>query len=533
MKLSSDRAERVAYYEEKGYWKPYTLGDHLKSWSKSYTDRIAIVDSGRRLSYTELDNDVSELAAGLYELGIRKGDRVIVQLPNSIEFVETCLAMFRLGAVPIMTMPANGVLEIDAFCSLAEPVAYITTDSFLGVDYYGLVNSMMKKHACLKHLISDNGKLEGSLSLESLKKPQMDLPAPHYRDMALLLLSGGTTSGIPKLIPRTHTDYAYNTIASAEYSGFTKDTVYLATLPAAHNFPFGCPGILGTLSVGGRVVMSKTSSCDETFPLIEEERVSVTALVPALVSIWVEARQWDKSDLSSLELLQVGGAPLSDALAAEIGPSLGCTLQQVFGMGEGLLCYTHPNDTEEVILNTQGRPLSEADELRFVDAHGNDVSKGEAGELWVRGPYTIQNYYRAPEVNSAAFTEDGYYRSGDIARLTPEGNIQVLGRAKEQINRAGEKISAAEIESHLGMFQDIKEVAIVGVPDETMGERTCAFVQIVDNADLDLATIRRFLQDRGLATFKLPDQLEIVESWPLTNLGKINKRQLIAQASKG
>jgi yersiniabactin salicyl-AMP ligase len=528
IQLLSDSEQRAAYYEEKGYWKPLTLGDHLKSWGDSYGNRIALVQEGRHMSYAELNRGAAELAAGFYDLGLQKGDRVLVQLPNNIEFVLSCFALFRLGAIPILSMPANRFSEIDAFCTLAEPVAYITTNRFLGFDYHDLAHGMMAKHASLKHLISDNGEMDGSLALNSLKRSFKEMPDPHYRDPAVLLLSGGT-SGTPKLIPRTHTHYAYNATASAAICKFSKNTVYLAVLPAAHNFPFACPGILGTLSVGGRVVLSQTTSCDEAFPLIEEERVTVTSLVPALVNFWLEARKWDESDLSSLSLLQVGGAPLSEALAAEIEPVLGCRLQQVFGMAEGLLCYTHSEDADEVVLTTQGRPLSEDDELRLVDEHGNDVPAGEEGELLVRGPYTIQGYYRAPEDNERSFTPDGYYRSGDIARLTPEGNIQVIGRVKDQINRAGEKISAAEVESHLCAHPDIKEVALVGLPDEELGERSCAFVESA-NRDLDLPTIHKYLQQRGLARYKMPDQLEIVEAWPLTNVGKINKRELISKA---
>jgi yersiniabactin salicyl-AMP ligase len=477
-----------------------------------------------------LDQHADELASGLHQLGIQRGDRILVQLPNSIEFVVSCFALFRLGAIPILSMPASREADIDALCALAGPVAYITTSRFLGFDYYAMAKKIISKHASLKYLITDDDTMDGGLTLNNLKRPPCDIKGPHYRDTAVLLLSGGTT-GTPKLIPRTHTDYAYNSQASAKRCRLTDQSIYLAVLPIAHNFPLACPGVLGTLSVGGRVVLARTTSYDEAFPLIEKERVTFTSLVPALVNFWIEACEWDKSDLSSLSLLQVGGSPLNATLAAAIQPAMGCRLQQVFGMAEGLLCYTHPDDPDEVILHTQGRPLCEDDEIRIVDEQDREVSPGLEGELLVRGPYTITGYYRAPEVNRQSFTTDGFYRSGDIARMTPEGNIQIKGRVKDQINRAGEKIAAAEIEAHLRAHPDIHEVALAPIPDEQLGERSCAFI-MTSNPDLDLFTVRQFLQQRGLAPHKMPDQLESVEAWPLTHVGKINKRELISQASR-
>lgn len=277
------------------------------------------------------------------------------------------------------------------------------------------------------------------------------------------------------------------------------------------------------------MILAQTTSCDEAFPLIEEEHVTITSLVSALVNLWLEAREWDRSDLSNLRLLQVGGSPLNTSLAAKIEPIMGCRLQQVFGMAEGLLCYTHPDDPENIILHTQGRPLSTDDEIRLVDEQDNDAPPGEEGELLVRGPYTIQGYYRAPEVNKRTFTPDGFFRSGDVAKFTPEGNIQIKGRIKDQINRAGEKIAATEIEVHLCTHPDIQEAALAPLPDEELGEKSCAFIMSSDPT-LDLIIIHKYLHQRGLARHKMPDQLELVDSWLLTHIGKTNKRELVSLA---
>lgn len=519
------RSKQSDEYVRRKYWEPLALGDHLRNWVSAHATRTAFVDMNGRWTYQQFDQRVDRLASGLHALGIRAGDRVLIQLPNGLPFVTACFSLFRLGAVPILALPALRENDIDALCSVGEPVAYLVPDSFLGFDHIAMAETMASRHPDLKHIITVGG--EGPhTAFETLDAEPLDLPSPAPQSTALLLLSGGTTS-TPKLIPRTHADYAYNAKGSAEVCELDHNTVYLAALPAAHNFPLACPGILGTLSRGGKVVLARTPGFDEAFPLIAREKVTITALVPALASMWIQAREWDTTDLTSLRLLQVGGARLEPHLAARIKPSLGCELQQVFGMAEGLLCFTRLDDPEDVVLNTQGRPMSPGDELRIVDGDGNEVAEGEAGELLVRGPYTIRGYYRAEEHNRQAFTPDGYYRSGDKVSRTREGNLVVVGRIKDQINRGGEKIAAAEVEEHLRALPEVRDAAVIGIPDARLGERICACV-ITDRQGLDLAGIHGFLSTRKVPRHKWPDQLETVRKWPLTAIGKVDKKALVA-----
>jgi len=520
----------IECYEREGYWQRLTFGQQLHQWALRHSGRLALVDGTSRCSYAELDQRADRLAAGFTGLGIQRGDCVLLQLPNSIAFVASLFALMRVGALPLLAMPSQRLGDLEGLCAQALPVACIVPDSFLGFDHRSMAEALQVRCPYLRHLIVD-GDVGDHLTLEALEATPRDLPsAPHPHDIALLLQSGGTT-GIPKLIPRTHADYAYNAQASASLCGLTADSIYLAALPVAHNFPLACPGILGTLSVGGCVVMARTPSSDEAFSLIARERVSITALVPSLVQLWLHAREGDTTDLSSLQWLQVGGARLEPELARKIAPVLGCRLQQVFGMAEGLLCYTRLNDPDEVVHHTQGRPLSPLDEIRIVDANGIDVAPGEAGELLTRGPYTIHSYYGGTQGGSTAFTADGYYRSGDLVRCTPEGNLVVEGRLKEQINRAGEKIATAEIEQHLREHPAIQEAVVTALDDAELGERSCAFI-IVKGEAPSLRELHDFLRLRGLPRHKLPDQLEIAATWPLTSVGKIDKRRLASLARR-
>jgi 2,3-dihydroxybenzoate-AMP ligase len=194
-------------------------------------------------------------------------------------------------------------------------------------------------------------------------------------------------------------------------------------------------------------------------------------------------------------------------------------------MAEGLLTYTRLDDPEDVVVHTSGRPLAPADELRVVDGDGRDVAPGEVGELLTRGPYTLRGYYGAPEHNARAFTADGYFRSGDLVRLTPDGNMIVEGRIKDVVNRGGEKVSAEEIEDHLLAHPGIRNAAVVAMADAGMGEKTCAFV-VPRAGPLERHTLNAFLRERGLAEYKLIDRLDLVEALPSTAVGKVNKAEL-------
>ncbi|VVS94552.1 salicylate synthase [Desulfoluna spongiiphila] len=515
---------RYESYEALGYWEPLSLGEHLRNWADAFGERVALVEAGREVTYVQLNSRVDTLAAGFVSLGIQKGDAVVVQLPNSIAFAETLFALFRIGALAIMAMPAHREAELDGIFSLAEPVAHIVPERFLGFEYRAMGERLRQRHPSLKHLIVDGEAGDLSRIMSRFKAEPMDLEPPSHRDTALLLLSGGTT-GTPKLIPRTHADYAFNAKASASRCRLDHRSVYMAVLPVAHNFPLSCPGMLGTLSAGGKVVFCRTTSFDEAFPLIEKEKVTITALVPAIVTLWLQALEWDTTDLSSLQLLQVGGSPLDESIARRIGPEMNCRLQQVFGMAEGLVCYTNPDDDEGAVCTTQGMPLCAHDEVRIVDDGGRELPPGGVGELLVRGPYTIAGYYRAPEVNRLSFTPDGFYRSGDQARLMPDGAIQVRGRIKEQVNRAGEKIMASEVESLLISHPEIEDAAVVALPDDHLGERSCAFV-LSGARTVTLKEIHAFFAEKGVARFKMPDQLEFVSAWPLTSVGKVDKKTL-------
>ncbi|NDZ94437.1 AMP-binding protein [Streptomyces sp. SID6673] len=528
-------ASAASRYRESGVFpgRPlwHVLGDAASQRPGRPAVTDASVDDAVTLTYAEFESAATRRAAGFTSAGLRPGDRVILQQHNSAGFAINFFGLLRAGVVPVMTLPAHRSAEIVHLAAGSGAVAYITEDDRRGFDHRELAVAVQAAVPSIQTVFIDGD--PGPFATLPDADPA-DVPLPVEDDIdpdgpALFLISGGTT-GLPKLIARTHNDYAYNARRSAEIAGLHADDTYLVALPGAHNFPLCCPGILGMVTVGGHVVFTDNPSPDNTFDLIETHRVTVTALVPALAQVWCAATEWEPADISSLRLLQVGGAKLAAPDAVALDAALGEVVQQVFGMAEGLICYTRLDDPRELVHTTQGAPMSEYDEIRVVDEDGRDVADGTEGELLVRGPYTIRGYYRADEHNLRSFTSDGYYRSGDKVRRLPSGHLAVTGRIKDTVVRAGENVAADDVEENLLAHRSIRQAAVIGLPDDALGEKICAVVVLSHEhprgEPLELPAVRAFLTERGMAAFKLPDTLRVVAALPLTAVGKIDKAAL-------
>jgi yersiniabactin salicyl-AMP ligase len=496
-------------------WQNVTYAEKLNEWAQNYGQNTAIVEDEERYSYAQLESVSHNFAAKFYDIGVRRGERVLVQLQNGSPFVFCCFALGIIGAIPILVLPAHGQLIVSELIKQADPVAQVVS----GQGSPGLLRI-------------DENKLR-AWALEPDMRC-MDLPEedrPRADDTAFLLLSGGTT-GIPKLIPRTFGGYIYNNTLAAQRCGLGHESVFLAALPMAHNFTLGNPGVLGTFSAGGTVVICRYASPLEILDLIERERVTITGLVPTMVRMLIDARSINAdNDITSLSHLLVGGAPLTPELATSITPALGCRLIQIYGVAEGLNCATTSDDPDDIVMNCQGRPFSVYDEMRIVDADDNDVEPGCSGELITRGPYTITSYYQPECAGEENFTEDGFYRTGDRAMITDEGNIRILGRVREVINRAGEKIDPSTVENCLALHPNICQCAVFGRPDKVLGQRICACIQLRDG-NCSLAEIREFILAAGVSSLLVPDDLVCVQSWPMTAVGKTDKTRLAVLAEE-
>ena len=522
----------VARYRAAGLWEDITVAAMVARTARQRPDHVALVAGTRRITYAALVAEVDALAGGLVARGIAPGERVVVQLPNIPEFITTYLALNRIGAIPVMALRAHRHAEVRHFLRASGATAYVIADRVGAFDYRPMADEMTREFATLAHTIVVGEATGNQVSYADLlgqRDHAPPLPRVDPMSISTMLLSGGTTS-MSKLIPRTHNDYVLNARLCGAAAGFDHDTVFMAILPLGHNYNLASPGLLATFYVGGTVVLAAAADAETVFPLVARERVSVIAAAVPLISNWLNSDEPRRHDLSSLAVVQNGGARLPPELRARLRERFACTPQEIYGTAEGLINMTRLDDPDDLLLDSSGAPVSEYDEVKVVDDDGHEVPDGVSGELLTRGPYTIRGYWGdeqsgAPEKNREAFTSDGFYRMGDIVRKRGR-SIYTEGRRKDLINRGGEKISCEEVENLIFMHPAVKTVVLVAMPDPVFGEKACACVITKPGATLAFDELIAFLKGKQIASFKLPERLEVMDAFPVSPVGKIMKREL-------
>ena len=520
-------------YRDKGYWQDRTLAQEFDGVFKRFADRVALVDGEREFTYAELDRVTTNLALNLLELGLQPLDRVVPTLPNVHEFVILYFALQKIGAIPIAALVTHRFAEINQFVQLSGATTCVYPEASGDFAFAPTIARVQEANPHLKFRLVLGQAGPGEVSLRALIDKPASLPESRLQELkfaptdpCIFQLSGGTT-GIPKLIPRTHNDYAYNSKVAAEVTELDAESTLLLVLPIAHNLPLACPGIQGFLFKGGKVVVHANTRPTEMFSLIQKHKVTHLKVVPALLIRLINDPSAQDFDLSSLKVIQSGGQRMQPEVRQRTRALIpGVFVQENFGMSEGTLMFVRSTDPEEVKLETCGRPVSPDDEVLLLDEEGREVPDGEVGEFTVRGPYTLRGYFGVPEYNARQFTPDGFYRSGDLMRKHPSGNYIVEGRKKDLINRGGEKISAEEVENLILMHPAVQNVACVPMPDAAMGEKMCAYVILKPGASLLLAELVAFLLTKEIAKFKLPERLETLPEFPVSTFGKVSKKAL-------
>ncbi|HWI38059.1 MAG TPA: AMP-binding protein [Burkholderiales bacterium] len=519
-------------YREKGYWQDKSLAQEFDAVFKKYANRVALIDGEREYTYADIDRISDNLALNLLELGLKPLDRVVPALPNIAEFVLLYFALQKISGIPIAALVTHRFAEINQFVQLSGATTVV----------YPERQSDFEFEPMIKRVQAENPHLKFAISLPKLKE-LIERPAQRPRselqkikidptDPCIFQLSGGTT-GIPKLIPRTHNDYAYNSKTAAPVCGVTGDSVLLLALPIAHNLPLACPGIQGYFFQGGRVVLSPTTRPEEMFKLIEKHQVTHIKVVPALLIRLINDPSIGRFDLSSVKIIQSGGQRMQPEVRLrthQLIPS--CFVQENFGMSEGMLFFVRLDDPQEVKLETCGRPICADDEVLLLDEDDREVPEGGVGELTCRGPYTLRGYFGVLEYNARQFTRDGFYRSGDLMRRHPSGNYIVEGRKKDLINRGGEKISCEEVENLILMHPAVQNVACVPVPDANLGEKMCACLILKPGKRVELPELVDFLKGKEIAKFKLPERMLVVDDFPVSTFGKVSKKALSEMATQ-
>lgn len=530
-------AAQAEAYIDAGLWEDRRLDELLLAAAADPTTaaRPAITDATMSITHGQLAGLVVDTAAQLCAQGIEQGTRVVLHLPDSLNLIVTTVALLQIGAVPVFALPAHRVHEIVHFATVARAGVHLLgalpgLSSAAAADLTAAVQSSVPG---LRTIAWGDDHLQPATPLGAAETAQPATasgaghPPQAASDLAFFQLSGGTT-GASKLIPRAHREYIYSFLRSNSVCGFDAETVLLPAVPLAHNFPMSSPGWMGALAAGGHVVIPPAVDARSVFAAVGAHSVTHVQAVPPLVHSWLDS---GLRPPAGLHRILIGGARLAESTARRVCAEL-APLQQVYGMAEGLVCYTPLHGSVDLIVTTQGRPMSPADEVRVVDAEGCAVPAGETGELLVRGPYTIPGYYAAPQVNAASFTADGFFRTGDLVRCSPDGDISVVGRAKEQINRGGEKIAPAEVESLLMRHPGVSDARVCGAADPVLGERVEAHIVPRPGwADaLSSRVLRRHLRDISLADYKIPETFTLVTELPQTPVGKISRTAAAACA---
>lgn len=530
--------DRAAEYVDAGYWSEETFHEVLDDRATSHPDRVALVGPHRELTYQELATNSKRIAAFLqHETNVERLDRAVFQLPNASEFLELFFACSRLGVVPVMLLPRHRESEARHIVDLTDAKLFVTTgDRYdLGFDYLEFVDGFADGYDHLARKVAiagpDQRLPDGWTALETMRseyEPTDLTPVDvNPADPGVMLLSGGTT-GLPKGIPRTHNDYLFQWERMADVVGVDSDWVGFPSVPIGHNASLCC--VVGSaIWAGATVAVEPILKPDRLLQLIEDVGGTYSLPVPTQLVDILEHPDRNSYDLSSLEVLISGGQKVPPRVVYDLVEEYGIGFCNIFGMAEGPLICTRPDDDVDTQATTVGRPIApEADELEIYDHdRESSVERGQQGELAVRGPGYFTGYFRAPDENADNFDEDGWFYTEDVLSVDEDGNYRVHGRIKDTIIRGGENIYAPDLEDVIIEHEKIENVAVIGMPDDRLGERPAAYVELRDGAaPISLEELQDYLGDRGVAVFKRPEHVEIVEELPRTEVGKVAKATL-------
>ena len=528
--------ERIDLYRKLHLWWDLNLSEALERIATIYSYRTVVVDETKKHSFTELNNQVTRLALGLAELGLRPGDTVLMQLPNTVEFCVAYFAFQRIGVIPIMGVPRHAQKEMIHFGKMAGAKAWIGPASYRKTNYLEMLPGLKEGIPSLKHLIlvEDGAERPGLLSYGKLLS---EVHAGHYsgdglakynpdpNEVALLLPTGGTT-GLPKLVPRTHNNYLCNAYYSCTRFDKTPRDADLVVTPIAHNA--GLQRLMYRLVYGGKLVLGNSTRPKDILEMIQKERATSCFTVPTLLIDLLNEPDRDKFDLSSLCIISSGAAFLAPETLKQARRTFKCNVINNFGMSEGPCIGPRVDYPEEEILYTVGKAHCPWDKYVILDEEGREVPQGQEGELAATGPTVFTGYYKAEEANRKSFTAEGYFRSGDLAKVNARGNFTITGRSKDLINRGGEKISAEEIEEMLIVMEGVASVAAVSMPDPRLGERVCVFIKpkTGSRAVFNLDTVTAHMKSLGASVLVLPERVELIDEIPLPPIAKIDKKLL-------
>jgi non-ribosomal peptide synthetase component E (peptide arylation enzyme) len=365
--------------------------------------------------------------------------------------------------------------------------------------------------------------MEGAeLTKENMERLEARRPDP--MQVAHMGPTGGTT-GTPKIVPRTHNSLITGIKFCSESWGQCTEDINLLAGPIGHDLTFS-KGFIGSVITYGKVIFLDSTEHKDICETIEREKVTAIIWVPTLAQRMLQYDGLNQHDLSSLKKMHSAGGASHPDLVKDVTEKLKMKFYNGYGATEGMTSITRTTDDLEVICTTVGRPTCPYDTYKVIDFDGNELPPNTDGELVIKGPGVFTGYYSNPEENKRIFTADGFFRTGDVARIDEKGYIKLTGRIKEMINRGGESISATEIERLITRHPQVAAVAVIPMPDPLMGERVCAYIQPKTGAELSFEGIISFLKEQKASVLQLPERIEFIEAMPYTGAQKLDKKAL-------
>jgi non-ribosomal peptide synthetase component E (peptide arylation enzyme) len=518
------KKEDAEKYNKFRWWPGIPSGDILDKAADIYPDKEAFVDRKSRLTYSQARDKVNRLALSLMEVSIKPQDRVLVQLPNWNEFISAYFALQKIGAITVLLIDRYREYEINHLFQLTGATSWIISYKYKNIDYLPIITNVLKDNPQVEHVILVRGtdheaflnmeKLieDAELTEDNLHKLADRRPDP--MQVAHMGPTGGTT-GLPKVAPRTHNDLLCNVEYAARAWELTNDDICLIAGPVGHDLTF-TKGVCASIFTFGKIVFLDSTDPKIICQAIEREKVTAVVWVPALALRLINFDGLRDYDLSTLKKMHCGGGKSLPDLIKAVNEKMGCTYFNAYGGTEGMSTMTRSNYDPEKTYYTIGKPTCPYDIYKIVDQNGKQLPPDTAGELVVKGPGIFTGYYKAPEENEKVFDQDGFFKTGDMAKIDESGNITLTGRLKEMINRGGESISAVEIEHLIITHSDVAAVAVIGMPDKALGERVCAYIQPKEGSKITFEEIISFLKSKGASVLQLPERIEFIDSLPLT-----------------
>ncbi|HUN95615.1 MAG TPA: class I adenylate-forming enzyme family protein [Bradyrhizobium sp.] len=519
-----------AYFRAQGWWRDETLCDWLDRCVSAAPDRIALLCADRTLTYAAVAADVARLAAGLADVGIGRGDVVVVHLPNLPEFLIAWLAISEIGAVMQTVHTPYGPRELEHLITHGGGKAAIALAKTKDRSPAAEIAALCDRIATLRCVVSVGGDVPGTLSFATLLERGRGKPTslrPNADDPFLLLYTSGTTSS-PKAVSVSFNHYLSNARLCAAEFGLRPDDRILCLAPYTHLY--GLYAFELGLAVGATACLLDAFTPAAFIKTLKQTRPTVLIAGPAHIAPCLQQKLFADVDLSAMRFAVLSGSTVPASMSAAFEDMLpNGRVVQAWGMTELQFgACSRPTDTRAVRFETIGR-ATPGTELRVADGEDRVLPPGEIGELHARGCSLFAGYLRNTEASSAAFTADGWFRTGDLASMDAHGNVLLRGRSKELINRGGVKFNPIDMEIAIGGHPAVAQVAIAPVPDDALGESASCFVVLKDGASLSFEELTAFLAEQKFAKFTWPEQLTIVPEMPVTPTRKVIKAQLVSK----